>query len=580
MHERWKVWIFKLRHGLIGRWMIITCLIVLPVNIFAFITMNAMTAAYTENVRENLRGQISLFVRQIDYYNKGHQNAFINDVIADNFYALINGDTSDSVLTDVKLKNAVASLEYNPYDFTACYLYDAEKELLSFFNVQVSLTDELKAAIREQILEEQKKDSRGAVYRIVYLEEGTYVLVFYSFPYFSFGYAVDEGRLLENCYEDCGLGVGTAIACDGEGQILAAYPAAETYMPGAEYTGTGDGIEITKEMTTADFTLIYRLTGREVKRMYPRILYVYYAMSLLSIAVIPLLYLFGRRMIMNPLYALAEAMQEVREGNLAYRLPESYGTYQMDYIAKSFNAMTQEIEHVRITSYEQTIGKLQTESINAHLQVNQHMLLNSLNVVYSLIQTGKTDQAAEFTELLMKYFQYALRKDSPLVTVEEEMTFLKDYLRLQKIRFPEKFTTASAVDEEAKPLMIPQLIIQGFVENAVKYALSSERVIEILITVTASDGRLRISVTDTGEGMPPEILSMIRDGETVNNLTGKHVGLRNARIRLKYYYGDQYTLHITSEEGQGTQVFLDLPEEPVNKEEMVSMMRREEIRQL
>jgi len=51
--------------------------------------------------------------------------------------------------------------------------------------------------------------------------------------------------------------------------------------------------------------------------------------------------------------------------------------------------MTQEIEHVRIASYEQTIGKLQMQSINAHLQVNQHMLLNSLNVVYSLIQNGK-----------------------------------------------------------------------------------------------------------------------------------------------------------------------------------------------
>jgi len=89
----------------------------------------------------------------------------------------------------------------------------------------------------------------------------------------------------------------------------------------------------------------------------------------------------------------------------------------------------------------------------------------------------------------MKYFQYALRKDSPLVTVEEEINFLKDYLRLQKIRFPGKFTTVSAVDEKAKQMMIPQLLIQGFVENAVKYALSDERTIEILITVAVVFGQ-------------------------------------------------------------------------------------------
>jgi len=574
MFEKWKLWIFKLGHGLIGRWMIFTCLIVIPVNIFAFITMQKMTSVYEQNIKDNLQGQVNLFVRQTDYYNTGIQKAFI-DVISDNMYPLMKGNSSDSILTDVKLKNALSSMEYDPYDLTACFLYDAEKDLLSFFNVKTSVSELLKESVQNEVPD--AKNSRGTIYKIIYLEESTYLLVFYSFPYFSFGYVVDDNLLLENFYQDCGLETGTVISLDGSGKILAAYPASEDFKPGTAITAADGKIQAEQDMTTADFRLIYRLSDREIRDMYPKILYVFYGMSILSIAVIPLLYFFARRLIMKPLYALAEAMQEVREGNLSYRLPESYGTYQMDYIAKSFNAMTQEIEHVRIASYEQTIGKLQMQSINAHLQVNQHMLLNSLNVVYSLIQTGKIDQAAEFTELLMKYFQYALRKDSPLVTVEEEINFLKDYLRLQKIRFPGKFTTVSAVDEKAKQMMIPQLLIQGFVENAVKYALSDERTIEILITVAVASDRLKISITDTGEGMAPEVLETIQSGKSVKDMTGKHVGLRNARIRLKYYYGDQYKLNITSQAGEGTQVALDIPTEPVNKEEVVKMMRMEEI---
>jgi len=77
--------------------------------------------------------------------------------------------------------------------------------------------------------------------------------------------------------------------------------------------------------------------------------------------------------------------------------------------------------------------------------------------------------------------------------------------------------------------------------------------------------------------MAPEVLETIQSGKSVKDMTGKHVGLRNARIRLKYYYGDQYKLNITSQAGEGTQVALDIPTEPVNKEEVVKMMRMEEI---
>ena len=73
--------------------------------------------------------------------------------------------------------------------------------------------------------------------------------------------------------------------------------------------------------------------------------------------------------------------------------------------------------------------------------------------------------------------------------------------------------------------------------------------------------RLRISVCDTGNGMEPELLKQLQKGEIVENETGKHIGLWNCRRRLELMYGENCTFHITSQPGEGTQVFIEIPME-------------------
>ena len=203
--------------------------------------------------------------------------------------------------------------------------------------------------------------------------------------------------------------------------------------------------------------------------------------------------------------------------------------------------------------------------------------MNSLNVVYSLIQMKRYEEASEFTVLLMKYFQYALRKNSALVTVQEEITFVEDYIRLQKIRFKNRFSSVCQVTDEVRDLLIPQLLIQGFVENAVKYALAPDRITEILIDIQKQDGRLLISVIDTGEGMDQERVQALREGRAVEDATGKHVGLWNVRKRLDYYYGEDYRLEITSGKNEGTMIHVSLPLQPKDTEQMARIFRDREI---
>ncbi len=568
---------FRLRllwHGLMSRWMFILCMIIIPVNVFSITAVYAIGKAYQENLAQSFQGQLDIFTRQVDYYNRRLQEAFVSDVIANNIYALSKGDATDSIMTDLRLKESLSNLPYDPYTFTSCYLYDKTKDFVAFFNTKSKISDEARQRI-EQLAQD---DAAGYVggYHPFSADGQMYIAIHYTFPYFSFGYFMNVDSLLRQCYENCNEYIGNVYYMDYSGNVIASYPdtgATKAEEPELYQKG---GIYVTADIKSTDYQIVYSVRPSEVRRLYPPVVYLFYSFAFISIAVLPLLYILARHLIMRPLYALADAMKAVEEGNLDHRIPEHYGTYQMYYIAKSFNHMVGEINHMTIASYEQKIGKLQTETINAYLQVNQHMLLNSLNVVYSLIRTERHEEAAEFTVLLMKYFQYAMRKNSPIVTVSEEMAFIEDYLRLQKIRLTDKFTSVCSVSEDSKGLELPQLLIQGFVENAIKYALSPDCIIEILINVHKANERLCISIADTGSGMDEEILRTIREGRIVENTTGKHVGIWSVRKRLDYYYGEDYELNIISDKGQGTQVFINLPEHPIEKQAMARAIRKKE----
>ena len=114
--------------------------------------------------------------------------------------------------------------------------------------------------------------------------------------------------------------------------------------------------------------------------------------------------------------------------------------------------------------------------------------------------------------------------------------------------------------------MIPQLLIYEFVENALKYGLSTKHQIEVLINIRRQEGRLILSVTDTGNGMSQEVREKLESGEIIEDLTGKHVGIWNTRKRLEYYYGADFELKITSTQGKGVHIFMNLPEKPMEEE--------------
>lgn len=261
--------------------------------------------------------------------------------------------------------------------------------------------------------------------------------------------------------------------------------------------------------------------------------------------------------VLEPTGKLRDAMQQIQSNHLDFRMKDTCprNSEDMQYLFDTFDQMADEIE----ASREKDKKMYQAEMDNLRLQVNPHMLLNSLNTIYSLAQMKKFEAIQEYALHLVDYFRYALRRNDNLVRVAQELQFIKTYIEIQKIRYPGALVYVYAVDPECEKALVPPLLIQNFVENAVKYAVKPGKVTEILLNVKLVEDRLHISVTDTGAGMKPEILQRLASGEVFVDAMGqKHIGVWNCRRRIEVFYNETPRINILSGSG-GTQVYLDVP---------------------
>jgi sensor histidine kinase YesM len=184
-------------------------------------------------------------------------------------------------------------------------------------------------------------------------------------------------------------------------------------------------------------------------------------------------------------------------------------------------------------------------------QINPHFLFNSLNSIAQLIHVDPA-KAEACVERLAEIFRYLLnRAEQEFVPLSEELQMTNAYLEIERARFDERLRVETLVDPSALRQLIPNLVLQPLVENAVKHGLSRKVGPGTLrIAARLDDGLLTLVVGDDGLGMPSNVLADVFE---------RGVGLRNLRARLERLYGPAHLPEITSTPGGGTRVELKLP---------------------
>src|SRR5262245_37575233 len=183
-------------------------------------------------------------------------------------------------------------------------------------------------------------------------------------------------------------------------------------------------------------------------------------------------------------------------------------------------------------------------------QLNPHFLFNTLNAISTLILDNRNRTANSAVTGLSEFLRYTLDQD-PMkkVTVAQELDALSLYLDIEKMRFGPRLTIEIAIDAAAMTVLVPSLVLQPLLENAIKYAVSPrEEGGRIRIGGHVTGGTLQLEVADDGPGLI----------DTTRLANGRGVGIRNTRERLQVLYGDHGVVKIDNT-NPGLRVALSLP---------------------
>jgi two-component system, sensor histidine kinase YesM len=250
---------------------------------------------------------------------------------------------------------------------------------------------------------------------------------------------------------------------------------------------------------------------------------------------------------------LVERMHALSEGN--YDGIDVEGNDEITELQVQFNTMLGSIDRLMKRVAYVTDKQREAEYKALESQINPHFLYNTLDSIKWLAMRKKTQDVVDTIEALSNLYRFNLNKGREIVTVGEELNSIRDYIKIQNIRFGGKITLTIDVPRQITGNEIIKMTLQPLIENAVYHGIQNSLKKAGIITISGEvqDGRILLDVTDNGGGIEESRIESLLRQESGG------YGLRNVDQRLKLFYGDEYGLTVRSKIGEGTVVSVRVP---------------------
>ena len=266
------------------------------------------------------------------------------------------------------------------------------------------------------------------------------------------------------------------------------------------------------------------------------------------------------RRVSNPLTELSNAMDKFGTPEFTTS-PVGNSTQEIGSLQESFRHMAVEISSLMeiIREREQQKRKLEVNFLRA--QINPHFLYNTLFSIRCAVEVGKNSQAAQMLGAFIDLLRSTLSVKDNTVPLRDELLTTRKYLVVQKLRYGEKVHYEVEMQSGTELCMVPPLILQPLVENAIFHGLEAKSQGGTVVIESALQGEnLLLTITDDGAGMDEETLNQARANCEKNVVKDAHsIGMSNVHNRIRLNYGDGYGLTLESSKGIGTTITLLMP---------------------
>lgn len=275
------------------------------------------------------------------------------------------------------------------------------------------------------------------------------------------------------------------------------------------------------------------------------------------------------RGVVSPLHQFHATIRQIRQSSqrgLETDLDLS-GCAEITELGHEFSGMLEDIEKLNrkifqsaTDLYELKVQKQEAELAYLRSQVDPHFLYNTLEVIRKMALEKDAPEIAQMTLDMGHIFRYSAKGEDE-VTLDEEISIIKSYIRIQQMRFEGKISVYYFVSEDVLELKVMKMLLQPIVENSIFHGLEPKSGKgSLYIGARVEEDDLIIMVKDDGVGIGEaelaELQGMLREKSAD---TRKHVGTLNTNARIRLLYGEQYGVSIESLPEDGTTVILHLP---------------------
>ncbi len=256
---------------------------------------------------------------------------------------------------------------------------------------------------------------------------------------------------------------------------------------------------------------------------------------------------------------IEDAFEAVQKGDLDVSLAID-SSKEFQTIGNDFNEMLDGLKRQIDENRELAEKTAFSQVKQLESQFNPHFLFNTLDNIRFMAKID-AEAADKMIVSLSGLLRYSIRETRDEVSVREDLQHLQFYLNILQIRFNKRFAYNINVSEDIMDFLIPKLLLQPLLENAVKYGFGEKEKLTVNISGYQIQEKLIFICEDDGVGIDEKILEDLkgqlsdRQGET------GHFGLYNIHRRIQLMHGEEYGLDISSVKGQGTTVRLSLPKE-------------------
>ena len=541
---------------------------IVPLFILLLINTNHATSSYKEQMSSNVQRVIEPFAREIDvtldsairYVGSKEidlagfsQGSSTDELTRLNMLKSI-GDGIAKEITLLPLIDSIFLYEQGSIHFIMNYNCDYSQNATA-------------ASVLENILNQQNLTANlyQQGFRFFTVNNQYYIYFASNVKGGVFGVWFSASKLLDNIYNAGIDGLSVIMFADHTGRILNS----DFYNPSSKKQAAllSSYFVVQERLSVAPFTLIALMEKNEVFKPLNKLIDSMYIILLSAALLIIFYFAFLQNSVNRPLYRLIKSIEQIKKGDFQPISIQKNEVAEIRNVYEALNAMTSELESLKIKVYEEKLIKQTTQMQLFQLQLRPHLFLNALNTILSFARSEQYPMIQKMIICLADHCRYILYNNW-YVSVEEELMYTQNYLNMLAMQHNAKYHYSVQVEDSLLDCEIPILGIQIFVENALKHSWEAMDNIWISVSVSKTEHNgipcLSILIDDTGSGFNSETLEELNSfDENMPRKKDDRIGIINIRQRLILLYDRKASITFSNNEKGGAHIEMYLPTERI-----------------